>query len=188
MLPPQMLDRPGYAGVSLIRQAEFDALAESLKGILTAPTMLEIGTYEGVTTSMLTDLLKRQGRQVPRIVAVDPFIDHGEDDPRSRSGDVRFANWRKNRRPNMSIWVGTVDTFYAFNQLKFDLIFVDGDHRYEAALKDMRYAKMMLQPAGILAVHDFVDWPEVHRAAQTFLSESGMRVESIVDTMALMRF
>ena len=38
--------------------------------------------------------------------------------------------------------------------LEFGLVFVDGDHSYEAARHDIEWARKLLGPGGVLAVHD----------------------------------
>lgn len=47
-----------------------------------------------------------------------------------------------------------------------DLVFIDGDHRYDAVRADIDVALALLRPGGILAGHDYGhrDWPGVRRA------------------------
>jgi len=45
---------------------------------------------------------------------------------------------------------------------KFDFIFIDGDHRFEAAMLDFYYCDKMLPVGGIMVIDD-TDWPSVWR-------------------------
>lgn len=56
------------------------------------------------------------------------------------------------------------------NKEKADLIFIDGDHRYESVKKDIRKAMDLIKPYGIIAGHDYQPyWPGVVQAAdETF--------------------
>lgn len=49
-----------------------------------------------------------------------------------------------------------------------DMIFVDGDHAYESAKRDIQYALLRLQPGGLLCGHDR-DWPGVKQAVAELL-------------------
>lgn len=47
-----------------------------------------------------------------------------------------------------------------------DLVFIDGDHRYQACVEDIAAALLLLRPGGVVAGHDFTNaqWPGVARA------------------------
>ena len=46
------------------------------------------------------------------------------------------------------------DTFFEQNQDSFDMIFIDADHKYEQAKKDLESSMKALNENGILAIHD----------------------------------
>ena len=46
------------------------------------------------------------------------------------------------------------DSFFADNDLTFDLIFIDGDHTKEQAEKDMINSYNALNPGGVILMHD----------------------------------
>jgi len=48
----------------------------------------------------------------------------------------------------------TSDDFFATNKKKFDLIFIDGDHRIEQVKKDLKNALAHLSKRGIVVLHD----------------------------------
>ena len=48
----------------------------------------------------------------------------------------------------------TSDAFFAVNKETFDIVFVDGLHLYEQALKDVENALACLNPGGVIVMHD----------------------------------
>jgi SAM-dependent methyltransferase len=48
----------------------------------------------------------------------------------------------------------TSDAFFAANTDTFDLIFVDGLHRCEQVVRDVRHALRVLNPGGVVVLHD----------------------------------
>lgn len=57
----------------------------------------------------------------------------------------------------------------------FDLIFVDGDHRYESVIQDLSAASALLSPGGILCGDDY-NWPSVEKAVLDFAAINGQSV------------
>merc|ERR1711924_247319 len=56
-----------------------------------------------------------------------------------------------------------------------DLVFIDGDHRYEAVLKDLHAWWPTLKEDGILAGHDYtVNHPGVAQAVHEFAAEKNV--------------
>jgi predicted O-methyltransferase YrrM len=56
------------------------------------------------------------------------------------------------------------------NDLKPDMVFVDGDHSYEAVRRDIETWRHRLAPGGLLCGHDY-DWPSVGRAVKEAFPE-----------------
>lgn len=46
------------------------------------------------------------------------------------------------------------DEFFSINKLKYDVIFIDGDHCYAQVAKDLNNAKKFLKPNGCIIMHD----------------------------------
>jgi len=40
-----------------------------------------------------------------------------------------------------------------------DMLFIDGDHRYDGVMGDLRLWASTIKPGGILALHDYIDDP-----------------------------
>lgn len=62
-----------------------------------------------------------------------------------------------------------------------DLVFIDGDHRYETVLADIDLARALVRPGGIIAGHDYGhrDWPGVQRAVDEQFPALAGRVDSL---------
>jgi SAM-dependent methyltransferase len=71
----------------------------------------------------------------------------------------------------------TSDSFFARDHSLFDVVFVDGDHRYAGALKDMENGLDHLKPGGLLIVDDVANnfHPEVEWAYRAFMDKCGYR-------------
>jgi predicted O-methyltransferase YrrM len=52
---------------------------------------------------------------------------------------------------------------------RFDFIFIDGWHSFDFALVDLFYADLLLDPGGVVALHD-TSWPAVYKAVRFFES------------------
>lgn len=172
-----------------MRSKEVDAITGVLRRrLLHSTTLLEVGTYEGVTASLIAE-------RCPNciVVSVDPFIDHdpreGSDCKIPRPSPSRLTEWFYNKRRNQRLWVGTLPEFHAVNNHDFDLILIDGSHQYQDVLDDLRYASSMILPDGIIAVHDYLEteWYGVKEAADVFLNSAPFYIERTVESMAILR-
>lgn len=50
-----------------------------------------------------------------------------------------------------------------------DMVFIDGDHRYETVIKDIDKANELVVPGGIISGHDYT-WPTVRQAVDEKLN------------------
>jgi len=146
------------AGRCKIHDDEFELLASAVRP---GSRVLEIGTLDGVTASLLA---RRQPTAV--IVSVDVFR------------QVTPEKWFANRRPNMRLVVGSAPNLVASVGTRpggmvaggwFDVIFVDGDHHYGACLADLAACDILLARDGRLFLHDCGRRPGVDQALTRFL-------------------
>ena len=58
--------------------------------------------------------------------------------------------------------------------VKVDMVFLDGDHRYANVIEDIEIARKLLKPQGLLCGHDYnhPEWPGVKQAVDEQLPES----------------
>lgn len=64
---------------------------------------------------------------------------------------------------------------------KVDMVFIDGDHRYETVVKDIKKGLDLLKSGGLLCGHDYghPNWPGVKQAVDELLS-SDVEVEETI--------
>ena len=61
---------------------------------------------------------------------------------------------------------------------RFDLAFVDGNHRFDGVFLDLIYFSRLVRPSGIIVVDDY-QLPSVARAASFCTNNLGWSVEGI---------
>jgi hypothetical protein len=163
-------DRPvaydGLHGLSWISQSELGWLIEHLPrdGLF-----VEVGTASGVTAALIA-----KARPRLRILCVDSFPDH--DAPGLADGEpCRIDHWRRNRRPNMHLFVGTLADLRTFGMDWYPTaILIDGDHSEHAVQDDLKNALgMLVIPPGTLFIHDYDEplLPGVRAATDRFLRD-----------------
>lgn len=173
---------PGLAGFSRMSRAQVAWLVAHVP-----PTgrFLEIGSASGVTAALVAD-----ARQGATVVCVDAFYGFSDAELVAEEGE-RIVNWRRNQRPNMNLWCGTVQALkHALSPAaQFDAILVDADHSYDCTLGCLRESVGLLRPAGVILAHDWRDpnWPEVEPAVVQFCREAGFVVASQIVHMCALR-
>ncbi|MCX6896561.1 MAG: class I SAM-dependent methyltransferase [Verrucomicrobia bacterium] len=101
--------------------------------------ILEIGSYLGHTARMLAENTDAE----TRITTLDEFPGHGaayRGTPVAQKIDRR---------------IGKVSLEHFQPDEKYDLIFVDADHRFESVVNDTRVAMSLLAENGVLVWHDY---------------------------------
>jgi predicted O-methyltransferase YrrM len=126
---------------------------------------VEIGAYSGEGTIVLAKHFKE-------VLAVDPWL-NGYDigDVASQQCPMKFvfAKFQENTKDlnNVNYSQGkSLDALDFINTESLDLVYVDGDHRYEAAVADLKGWLPKLRKGGVMAGHD---WS--FKAVQAALSE-----------------
>ena len=57
-------------------------------------------------------------------------------------------------KDNFTFIQDTTDNFFLNNDEKFDIIFIDADHKYESVQKDFKNSLKILNKHGIIFIHD----------------------------------
>jgi predicted O-methyltransferase YrrM len=126
--------------------------------------VLEIGLWQGFMTRVLVKALASTGAHSSLLVSCDI-------NPKACE---RSAACAKGYPVEHRVVVGdTKDTLAGVHET-FGLIFVDGDHTYEAAMSDIRQSEKMLERCGIMVVHDYsrTAHPGVFRAVNEFIEDT----------------
>jgi SAM-dependent methyltransferase len=74
-------------------------------------------------------------------------------------GPLRARETDLLQRPQVQLHLGDSSTLLAsFPDDHFDWIYIDGDHSYEGASRDIRVARTKVKPGGLLIFNDFTLW------------------------------
>ncbi len=172
------------------------------EAVATAPrnaVLVEVGVMFGRSLMYLSGLALSAGRGDIRVVGVDPWIVDpvadinpegwgGEDYSerlRSAGGDpMAFAEgFMQSHTPDeyahAELWRQTsvsAAAACARNGVRPWMVFVDGDHRYEAVKADIEAWRPLVAPGGILAGHDWPNYETVRRAVVDTLGADGFEV------------
>jgi len=63
---------------------------------------------------------------------------------------------------------------------EFDLVFIDGNHQYNAVLMDIELYWPLIKSGGMMAGDDY-DWPGVKKAVHEFAGRNGLTVQRMKD-------
>lgn len=134
--------------------------------------IVEFGSLHGRSTRALADNLMQHGK----VWAVDPwaseyYYEKGHAVPFST---YVFPYFHRNMKDHIE--AGTVIPVRNFSSNfdlchKVDMVFIDGDHRYEAVVRDIKKAYSLLRDGGLLCGHDYghPHWPGVKEAVDEYV-------------------
>ncbi|MDR2627713.1 MAG: class I SAM-dependent methyltransferase [Dysgonamonadaceae bacterium] len=135
--------------------------------------ILEIGVYK----ASFIQRCHKMNLNIKSYTGVDPYSG-GPDDPYSGgywkrdNVEAVYASAKSCFKSfGATLLRMSSDDFFKSNTKLFDLIYVDGDHRYEPALKDMKNARLCLTQGGVMLIDDYAnsDTPHVTRAVNDFI-------------------
>lgn len=124
----------------------------SLIQTCTPRSVLEIGSYQGVSTELF--LLNAE-----TVYAVDPWPEIEV----FRNFLIRVGSY-----PNLTVARGLSPAAVPYDR-EFDLVYIDGDHSYDAVRQDIVAARKVLKDGGgWVGGHDYAgrDTPDVQRAVR----------------------
>eukprot|EP00929_Paragymnodinium_shiwhaense_P065561 TRINITY_DN32850_c0_g2_i1.p1 TRINITY_DN32850_c0_g2~~TRINITY_DN32850_c0_g2_i1.p1 ORF type:complete len:421 (+),score=70.62 TRINITY_DN32850_c0_g2_i1:86-1348(+) len=144
-------------------------------------TMAEVGVNDGRTSERLLKVLPNL-----KLILVDPF-EHADDEYWNTEA------WEREERVGLadSLWQLTApfrnrtviiaqrssDAVDMIAEGSLDLVFIDGDHAYDAVSRDLLEWLPKVRPGGILAGHDYsLGFPDVVRAAHEFTEKTGLQL------------
>jgi predicted O-methyltransferase YrrM len=163
---------------TLFPVAASPAEGESLRAWVTregAAQTIEVGLGYGISALFICEGLLTNGDATARHVVIDPHQ------------ATRFANCGLQFLEEAG--VGELVEHHAGESQvvlprllsegrRFDLAFVDGNHRFEAVFVDLVYLGRLVRPGGILFLDDY-QLPAVMRAAAFFLTNLGWMIEKV---------
>jgi SAM-dependent methyltransferase len=165
--PDRPIQYEGFKGLSWVSNSELKFLIRLLpdRGLF-----LEIGTASGVTAARVAD-----SKPNLTLLCVDTFVDC-EKPHVTGAEPCRVDHWRRNKRPNMVLWLGSIESLVGIcPDLKADAILVDAGHEEPDVARDLDVAGRLLAPDGLLLVHDYGEdkLPGVRVATDRFAAREG---------------
>jgi predicted O-methyltransferase YrrM len=145
---------------------------------------IEIGSYLGASTAFLGFAALHRGGFVH---AVDPWTN----DAMGAEGERdTFGEFRRNTEPFAHFIVPhhgySADVRAREPDLACDLLFIDGDHSYEAVVTDLKAWLPALRPGGVLAMHD-IDAPGPKQAFDELAAPRLGQPPQVVDRLLICR-
>lgn len=142
--------------------------------------VLEVGSFEGITTKYICEnLLNEEGR----IVCVDPLEDYyTKEDTEHKEMFIgqyeRFLRNTKGLPVNLHRKISQ-DALPELHELRFNLIYIDGDHSKDAVLHDGCWAFKICKVGGWILFDDY-EWRETTKeGVDEFLRRHLNRVEVV---------
>ena len=121
--------------------------------------ILEIGSYEGLSTTYFIDSFLSKPNS--KITVVDPFLLYSENDHKTILDNIQirnfFFNVSKSAYPDKVQYLGlTSDKFFEVNKKKYNFIYIDGMHTKEQIPKDIINSWESLLKDGIIWMDDYL--------------------------------
>ena len=156
-----------------IRTSITAAEARALRRLARDSVVVEIGSAYGYSTVVMALVARR-------VISIDPHTGLEDSEQVLRHNLAAFDVAKR-----VDVVVGTSQAYCARAPAsEADLVFIDGDHSYEATLHDLRCAAKLLRRGGTLAIHDYARLDEVRRAVD---EATGGDHPTIVDSLAVVR-
>lgn len=143
--------------------------ADVLELAATGRRVLEIGSAWGFSTVLMALVAQEVVSIDPHTMADtwQPFVDN-----LAEYGVTRKVTAYRMRSQDV------LGRLYKAGQ-RFELAFIDGEHTFEACAFDISWALLLVEPGGIIAVHDYcVRWPGVIEAVEGRLIKRGSGFEA----------
>lgn len=149
--------------------------------------LLEVGSYLGASAAVLAEALRWERRTAEgRVYCIDTWENDAMSEGRCDTYEQFLGNtarWRqlivRLRGPSIEVELPT--------DRSLDLVFIDGDHSYEAARADVdRFAPRVAQ-GGRLVLHDHRSKPGVARVLGEMLSGGDWVIHRCVESIVSLR-
>jgi predicted O-methyltransferase YrrM len=112
--------------------------------------IIEIGSFHGRSTKALSNTLG----VVYAIDCVDPIYNHDNDIPQMEALRANLANEIASGKV-IVLEARSPECASLFENACADMIFIDGDHKFESVVADIYAWQKKLKPGGLLCGHDY---------------------------------
>jgi predicted O-methyltransferase YrrM len=160
---------PGLAG--LARSSSPQYTLYRLVRCTRPRAILEIGTQEGASAVACALAMRDNGTPMD-VVCVDPFLESGDND-----GLATLRQWYDYVRDSgflgrgVQLMMTESRQAVAMLEKRFNLVLVDGSHKYDDVRHDFEWALSLLSPDGLVWLHDYVHYESVRRAVDEVVAE-----------------
>jgi|SRR5215471_1863091 len=141
--------------------------------------IVEFGVFHGRSARVLADHLPQHGK----VWAVDPWKSdyRYEDGSRVPMNFYVMPYFIHNLKDHIDAGrvIPVREFSYNFSlPFKVDMVFIDGDHRYETVKKDIKKAFELLRPGGLICGHDYGEplWAGVQQAVDELIGKDDLRL------------
>jgi predicted O-methyltransferase YrrM len=152
--PPDYKRRVRHGEVCM-DNVELHGLVRAVRALDRPPEMIvEIGSYCGGSTVVLGRAAIRR-TPTAQVFAIDPFHAPGDryQRPYEQDFDANVAEWGL-ARTIQKLRMTSQDASKEWRR-PIDLLYVDGDHGYEAVKFDIQLYVPLVRPGGLLLFHDY---------------------------------
>ena len=138
---------------------------------------VEVGCWLGRSTCYLAEQVLSSGKDI-RLTVIDSFQGVPGDELQELlvqyGGSVRQAFEANMRAAKVEHLITIIEensgtAHRHFEPCSLDFVFIDGEHSYKAAKRDILNFRAKVRPGGILAGHDYGHSEEVRRAVDELL-------------------
>jgi predicted O-methyltransferase YrrM len=132
-------------------------------------TVLEIGSYEGISSCFFSDFLLSHAEST--LDCVDPFLPEDPMTPNVSEATYRtfLANIEQSSNAEKVTHHKMMSNEYlAANKKMYDIVYLDGSHLYEDVLADLEGVFPFVVPGGIVWCDDYRSYDSVFNAITEF--------------------
>lgn len=152
---------------------ERKVILECLDQLKTDLPVVEIGVWEGRTTTMMAEFLKRKDKK-NKIIGIDTFTQYG-----NKLAPIYAETEQKIAGYDIELIQGFSDEV-AQDMGDISLLFIDGNHDYDYVLKDIQLYLPKVKEFCLL--HDS-HYEDVDKA----IKECGLKVDRLVDSISVIK-
>lgn len=135
-----------------MRKSKNDGLLELIEKLPNNIIMGEVGCYAGESTKLFM-----KSNKIKKLYAIDPWQNGYDDtDPASNSNMELVEKKFNNNVENYNVEKLKMLFENSIDKLPpLDVIYIDGNHQYEAVLRDIKLSQKIVKPNGIISGHDY---------------------------------
>ena len=136
---------------------------------------VEVGTWKGKSAAYMGVEIINSGKSI-KFDCIDPFVPIGDEIPEHKISHEQLKNdFITNMKPLEGRYTlyttGSPEVTKLYKDGTLDFVFIDGSHKYEDVVEDIKAWLPKIKKGGILAGHDYIDFPDVARAVHDVLGE-----------------